>query len=55
LKNKINELETNSNNKNIRDVYRGITKFKKGYQPGTNLAKGEKGDLLAEPHKILNR
>jgi hypothetical protein len=30
LKNKINRLETNSNNKNLRDLYRGINEFKKG-------------------------
>jgi hypothetical protein len=29
LKNKINELETNSKNNNIRDLYRGINEFKK--------------------------
>jgi hypothetical protein len=28
LKDKINELATNSKNKNIRDLYRGINKFK---------------------------
>jgi hypothetical protein len=33
LKGKINELETNNKNKNIRDLYRGINEFKKGYQP----------------------
>jgi hypothetical protein len=31
LKNKINKLETNSKNKNIRDLCRGINKFTKGY------------------------
>jgi hypothetical protein len=30
LKGKINELETNNKNKNIRDLYRGINEFKKG-------------------------
>jgi hypothetical protein len=55
LKDKINELESNSRNKNIRDPYRGINEFKKGYQPRTNLVKDERGDLLAKPHKILNR
>jgi hypothetical protein len=30
LKNKINELATNSKNKIIRDLYRGINKFKGG-------------------------
>jgi hypothetical protein len=35
LKNKIYKLETNSKNKNIRDLYRSINEFKKGYQPRT--------------------
>jgi hypothetical protein len=30
LKAKMNELETNSKNKNIRELYRGISDFKKG-------------------------
>jgi hypothetical protein len=30
LKNKIHDLATNSKNKNIRDMYRGIDEFKKG-------------------------
>jgi hypothetical protein len=47
LKNKINELETNSKNNNIRDLYRGINEFKKGYQPRNNMVKEENGDLLA--------
>jgi hypothetical protein len=55
LKYKINELESNSKNKNIRDLYRGKNKFKKGYQPRTNLVNDEKGYLLADPHKIVNR
>jgi hypothetical protein len=55
LKDKINKLESNSKNKKIRDLYRGINQLKMGYQPRTNLVKGERGDLLADPHKILNR
>jgi hypothetical protein len=39
LKAKINELETNSKNKNIREFYRGINEFKSGYQPRTNVVK----------------
>jgi uncharacterized protein YydD (DUF2326 family) len=31
LKDKIIELESNIKNKNIRDLYRGITELKKGY------------------------
>jgi hypothetical protein len=30
LKNKINELEKNSKNKNIRDLYWGINEFEEG-------------------------
>jgi hypothetical protein len=26
-----------------------------GFQPRTNLVKDKRGDLLADPHKILNR
>jgi hypothetical protein len=55
MKDKINELDSTSKNKNIRDTHRGINEFKKGYQPRTNLAKNEKGDLLMDPHKIMNR
>jgi hypothetical protein len=36
LKDKINELVTNSKNKNTRDLYRGINEFKRGYQPRNN-------------------
>jgi hypothetical protein len=49
MKDKINDLESNSNNKNIRDLYRGINEFKKGYQPRTNLVKDERGDVLVDP------
>jgi hypothetical protein len=55
LKGKINELELNSKNNNIRDLFRGITEIKKGYQPRTNLVKDEKGDLLAYPNNFLTR
>jgi hypothetical protein len=34
--------------------HRGINYFKKGYQPRSNLAREENGDLLADSH-ILNR
>jgi hypothetical protein len=39
LKDKINEFKSNSKNKNIRYLSRGINEFKKVYQPTTNLAK----------------
>jgi hypothetical protein len=55
LKDKIKVLATNSKNKNIRDLYRGINEFKRGCQPRNNLAQDEIGDLLAFSHDILNR
>jgi hypothetical protein len=39
LKDTINELESNSKNKNIRDLYRGIT----------NLIKDDRDNLLVDP------
>ncbi|KAJ4438181.1 hypothetical protein ANN_14120, partial [Periplaneta americana] len=55
LKEKLNEVETNSKNKNIRDLYKGIKEFKNGYQPRVNVIKNENGDLLADSPSILNR
>ena len=52
---KIEELETNSNIKNIRDLYSGINDFKKGYQSRCNIVKVEKGDLIANSHSIVAR
>jgi hypothetical protein len=45
----------NSKNKNIRDMYKGINEFKRGYQPQSNLVKDENGDLLADSDNIFNR
>ena len=55
LKAKTEELETNSKIKNIRDLYRGINDFKKGYRPRTIIVKDEKGDLFADSHSIMTR
>ena len=55
MKAKIEELENNSKVKNIRDLYRGINDFKKGYQPRTDIVKDEKGDLVADSRSILAR
>jgi hypothetical protein len=55
LKDKINELASNSKNKNIRDICRGINEFKRGYQSRNNFVKEENGDLLVDSHNILNR
>jgi len=55
LKAKTEELENNSKIKNIRDLYRGISDVKKGYQPRTDIVKEEKGDLVADCNSILAR
>jgi hypothetical protein len=55
LKAKIEEHETNSKIKSIRDLYRGINNFKKGYQPKTVIMKDKKGDLFADSHSIMAR
>jgi hypothetical protein len=55
LKGKVTDIELNNKNKNIRELCRGITEFKKGYHPKTNLAKDERGDFFADPQKILTR
>jgi hypothetical protein len=51
LKAKIEELETNSKIKNIRDLYRGVNDLKKGYQPKTN----EVSNFITELHSMLGR
>jgi plasmid stabilization system protein ParE len=55
LKDTINELATNTENKNIRDLCRGINGFKRDYQPRNNIVRDENGDLLVEFYNILNR
>ena len=52
---RIEKLETNSKIKNIRDLYRDISDFKKGYQPRFNIVKDDKGDLVADSHRIVAR
>jgi hypothetical protein len=41
--------------KNIINLYIGIHKYKRGYQPRSILVKDENGDVLADSHNILNR
>jgi len=53
VKAKIDELETNTKIKNIRDLYRGISDFKGGYQPRTNIVKDGKGNLVTDSHNFF--
>jgi hypothetical protein len=50
-----NIWKTELMNLNIRDLYRGINEFKKGYQPTINIIKDENGNLLTDHRNILNR
>ena len=43
LKDKIDEFATSSKTKNIRDLYRAINDFKKGYQPRIYVVKDGEG------------
>ena len=52
LRAKIEELEINSKIKNIRDLYRGINDFKKGYQPRCNIVKVRKVTCLQTPTEL---
>jgi len=52
---KFNELETNSKNNNVRDLYGDTNEFKKGYQHRTNFVEEEKRDLLEDSQNILKR
>jgi hypothetical protein len=53
LKAKIDEIESNIKIKNIRDLYRSISDFKKRKQLRTNRVKDEKGDLVTDFHSFF--
>ena len=48
MKTKVNKLEENSKNKNIRDMYKGINEFKKGYQPCDYVIKKHDCTIVAD-------
>ena len=55
MKEKVNKLEKNSKNKNIREMYKGINEFKKGYQPRAFVIKKHDGTSVADTTSILTR
>jgi len=55
LKAKLEELETSSKVNNVRNLYRGINDFKKGYKPTTIIVKDDKGELFTDPQSIMER
>ena len=48
MKAKDNKLEENSKNKNIREMYKGINEFKKGYQPRAYVLKKHDSTIVAD-------
>jgi len=50
LKDKTDKQDTKVQFKNIRDLYRGTSVFKKGYQPTSNTVKDETEDLVTDSH-----
>jgi hypothetical protein len=55
MKNKFTVPATRSKHNKIRDLYKEINEFRKGYQPITNFVTDENFDLFAYSHHILNR
>ena len=55
MKGKLSEIESNSKNRNIRDLCKGIKDFKKGCQARVNVIKNENEELLEDSKSILNR
>ena len=55
MKGKLSEIETNSKNKNIKDLYKVIKDFKKEYQARVNVIKNENEELLSDSNSVLNR
>jgi hypothetical protein len=55
MKEKVDKLEENSKSKKIREMYKGINEFKKGYQPCTYVIKKHNGIIVAYTTSILSR
>jgi len=51
---KIQEIEENGKTNNIRYLYKGVNSLRKGYQPKLGKIRNERGDLQANPTKIID-
>ena len=51
---KIREIDENEKTNNIRDLYKGVNSLRKGYQPKLGMIRNERGELQADPKKILD-
>ena len=55
MKAKVNKLEENSKNKNIREMCKEINEFKKDYQPHAFVIKKHDSTIVADTTSILSR
>ena len=55
MKEKVNKLEENSKNKTIREMYKSIDEFKKGYQPRAYEIMKRDGTYVTDTTSILSR
>ena len=53
MKKKVNKHEENRRNKNIREMYKGINEFEKGYQTHIYMIKKDDGAIVADTTNIL--
>jgi hypothetical protein len=51
----INKLEIHREKRNVSDLHRELSGFKKDYQNRRSLERSESNDLLADSHNILKR
>ena len=54
LKRKIEEINENCQNNNVRDMYKGINNFRKGFQATTEMVKDENDNLITDSSGVLN-
>ena len=52
---KVNKLEKNGKRQNVREMYKVINEFKKGYQPHIYVIKKDDFTIVADKSSILNR
>ena len=52
MKAKVNKLEENCENRNIREMYKSINELKNGYQPCAYVIKKDDGTIVAETTSI---
>ena len=55
MKAKVSKRKENNKNKNIREMYKDINEFEKGYQPHAYVIKKDDCTIVADTTSILSR